>query len=177
VGAARGGHLVILIGLAMLRSPKAGAAATVVVGLLLLVVPMVVSLPARAGDADQLNANLPVYTQALVDNATGALGTIGAIGAEMQSTMLPELATQLKMSPEQLQTFLGSNVPATAQELQTMPASMQRFNGLVKVFDNILSNYETLKPVGPERLILIMMGAGGLVAVLGGLTLVTARKR
>ena len=58
-----------------------------------------------------------------------------------------------------------------------MPASMARFNGLVKVFDNNLANYETLKPVGLQRLILIMMGAGGLVAVLGGLTLVTARKK
>ncbi|HEY5182336.1 MAG TPA: hypothetical protein VIJ07_21605 [Dermatophilaceae bacterium] len=172
------GILVFLIGLAMLRSPKAGGAAALVMGLLLLVLPLALSLPGKAADADQLNANLkPVYTQALVKNASGALVTIGAMGTQMKTTMLPALATQLKMSPEQLQTFLGSNFPATAQALQTMPASMERFTGLVKVFDNNLGNYETLKPVGLERLIIILMIAGGLVAALGALTVVTSRKK
>ncbi|NMM35796.1 MAG: hypothetical protein HHJ13_17735 [Phycicoccus sp.] len=171
------GILVFLIGLAALRSPKAGGAAALVVGLLLLVVPLALSLPGKAADADQLNANLkPIYTQALVDNAKGGLATIGAMGTEMGTTMLPALATQLKMTPEQLQTFLGANFPATAQALQTMPASLERFNGLVKVFDNNLSNYETLKPVGLARLILILMVSGGLVAALGAVSIVTARR-
>jgi len=171
------GVLVFLIGLAALRSPKAGGAAALVVGLVLLVVPMVLSLPGKAADADQLNANLkPIYTQALVDNAKGGLGTIGAMGTEMQTTMLPALATQLKMTPEQLQTFLGTNFPATAKALQTMPASMERFNGLVKVFDDNLGNYETLKPVGLARLILILMVSGGLVAALGAVSVVTGRR-
>jgi len=172
------GILVFLIGLAMLRSPKAGGAVALVAGLLLVVLPLALSLPGKAADADQLNANLkPVYTQTLVKNATGALGTIGAMGSEMKTTMLPALAAQLKMSPEQLQSFLGSNFPATAQALQTMPASMERFNRLVKVFDNNLGNYETLKPVELERLIFILMIAGGLVGALGALTVVTSRKR
>ncbi len=171
------GILLFLIGLAMLRSPKAGGAAALVVGLLLLVAPMVLSLPGKAADADQLNANLkPIYTQALVDNAKGGLGTIGAMGTEMQTKMLPALGTQLKMSPEQLQAFLGSNFPATANALQTMPASMERFNGLVKVFDENLGNYETLKPVGLARIVLIMMVAGGLAALLGAVSMVTGRK-
>lgn len=171
------GVLVFLIGLAALRSPKAGGAAALVVGLLLLVVPMALSLPGKASDADQLNANLkPIYNQALVNNAKGGLATIGAMGTEMGTTMLPALATQLKMTPEQLQAFLGSNFPATAKALQTMPASMARFNGLVKVFDNNLSNYETLKPVGLARLILILMVSGGLVAALGAVSIVTARR-
>lgn len=171
------GILVFLIGLAMLRSPKAGGAAALLVGPLLLVLPLALSLHSKAADADQLNANLkPVYTQALVNNATGALGTIGAMGTEMKTKMLPALATQLKMSPEQLQTFLGSNFPATAQALQTMPASMERFNGLMKVFDTNLGNYETLKPVGLERVIVILMIAGGLVGTLGALTVVTGRR-
>ena len=43
-----------------------------VVGLLLLVLPLVLTLPGKAADADQLNANLKsIYTQALVDDAKG----------------------------------------------------------------------------------------------------------
>ena len=171
------GLLVFLIGLSMLRSPKAGAAAAIVVGLLLLVVPIALSLPTKAADADQLNANLkPIYTQTLVTNATGALATIGAMGNQMQTKMLPALATQLKMTPQQLQAFLGSNFPATAQALQTMPASMERFNALVKVFDKNLTNYNTLKPVGLAKLIWTLMIAGGLVTTLGVIVSVKRRQ-
>ena len=171
------GLLVFLIGLSMLRSPKAGAAAAIVVGLLLLVMPIALSLPTKAADADQLNANLkPIYTQTLVTNATGALATIGAMGNQMQTKMLPALATQLKMTPQQLQAFLGSNFPATAQALQTMPASMERFNALVKVFDKNLTNYNTLKPVGLAKLIWTLMIAGGLVTTLGVIVSVKRRQ-
>ncbi|MDP1711431.1 MAG: hypothetical protein Q8K86_03105 [Candidatus Nanopelagicaceae bacterium] len=171
------GLLVLLIGLLILRSPKTGGVAAIVVGLLLLLMPVALSLPAKAADADQLNANLkPVYTQELVTNATGALTTVGAMGNEMQTAMLPALAAQLKMTPEQLQTFLSSNFPATAQALQAMPASMERFNGLVKVFDENLANYNILKPVGLAGLILILMVVGGLVAGLGALTVLKRRR-
>lgn len=171
------GVLVFLVGVAVLAAPKTGGAVAVVVGLLLLVLPILMSLPQKAADADQLNANLePVYTQTLVDNATGALGTVGAMGQEMQTAMLPALAEQLKMSPTQLQAFLGSNFPATAQALQSMPGALERFNGLVKVFDDNLANYETLKPVGLARLIWIVMIAGGVVAVLGAVAVATGRR-
>lgn len=171
------GLLVFLIGILMLRAPKAGGVAAMVVGLLLLIAPIALSLPSKASDADQLNANLkPVYTQTLVTNATGALSTIGAMGDEMQTKMLPALGTQLKMTQQQLQTFLSTNFPVTAQALQTMPASMARFNGLVSIFDKNLTNYNTLKPVGLARLIWILMFAGGLVTVLGALSILKRRQ-
>jgi hypothetical protein len=57
-----------------------------------------------------------------------------------------------------------------------MPASMGRFNGLVNVFDRNLGNYNTLKPVGLARIVLIMMVAGGLTAALGVLPLIARRR-
>jgi hypothetical protein len=171
------GILIFLIGLVMLRSPKAGGAAALVLGLLVVALSMFLSLPSKAADADKLNANLkPVYTQALVDNSKASLATIGAMGAEMQTKMLPALAAQLKMSPAQLQGFLGSNFPATAKALQTMPASMERFNALVTVFDRNLGNYNTLKPVGLARIVKIMMLGGGLTALFGAVLLINKRR-
>jgi hypothetical protein len=171
------GLLIFLIGLAMLRSPKAGGAAALVLGLLVVALSIFLSLPAKAADADKLNANLkPIYTQALVDNSKAALATIGAMGAEMQTKMLPALAAQLKMTPAQLQAFLAGNFPATANALQTMPASMERFNGLVRVFEKNLSNYNILKPVGLARIVLILMIAGGLTALLGAALLIPRRR-
>ena len=66
--------------------------------------------------------------------------------------------------------------PATAKALQTMPASMERFRGLVKMFDKNLANYNTLKPVGLAGLIRILMVVGGLVAALGTLRLLKVRR-
>lgn len=172
------GLLVFFIGLLMVALPKTGGFAAILVGILLLVAPIALSLPAKGADADQLNANLkPIYTQTLVTNATEALATIGAMGNEMQTAMLPTLATQLKMDSEELQTFLTINFPVTAQALQTMPASMERFNGLVKVFDKNLTNYNTLKPVGLSNLIVILMIAGGLITALGMLVVLKRRRR
>jgi hypothetical protein len=172
------GILLLLVGLATLQWRKVGSVAALIVGLALVVVPIVLSLPGKAADADQLNANLkPVYTQTLVQNAAGTLGVVGAMGAEMQTKMLPALAAQLNMSPTQLQAYLGSNFPATAQALQTMPASLGRFDSLVKVFDANLGNYNTLKPAHLERLIVILMVAGALTAGIGTLTLVAKRRQ
>lgn len=171
------GLVVFLIGLLMVRLPKTGATAAIIVGLLLLLAPIALSLPVKAADADQLNANLkPVYTQELVTNAVGALTTIGAMGNEMQTAMLPALAITLKMDSEELQTFLAINFPATAQALQTMPASMERFNALVGVFNDNLANYDTIKPVSLTNLIMIVMTAGGSVAILGVLTVLKRRR-
>lgn len=171
------GILALVVGLLVLRAPRTGGKVAVIVGLLALAVPLVLSLPAKAGDADQMNANLsPVYNQELVDNATGALEVLGAMGAEMQTAMLPALAEQLKMSPEEMAAFLGDNFPATAQALQTLPGAMERFTGLVTVFDENLDNYETLEPVAMEQLIWILMVGGGLVAGFGVLAVATGRR-
>ena len=171
------GLIVFLIGLFMLALPKTGAVAAVLVGLLLVFTPIVLSLQTNGADADQLNANLkPIYTQTLVSNATGAVTAIEAMGNQMQSALLPALATQLEMDSEELATFIAINFPATAKALQTMPASMERFNSLVQIFDTNLSNYNTLKPVGLVNLIVILMVAGGLVALLGMLVLLKRRR-
>jgi hypothetical protein len=57
-----------------------------------------------------------------------------------------------------------------------MPASMERFNGLVTVFDKNLGNYNTLKPVGLARIVTIMMLAGGLTALFGAVLLINRRR-
>ena len=171
------GLVVFLIGLLMLALPKTGAVAAVLVGLLLLLAPFAISLPAKGADADQLNANLkPIYTQTLVSDASGAVVAIEAMGNEMQSAMLPALATQLEMDSEELATFITINFPATAKALQTMPTSMQRFKSLVQIFDTNLANFDTLKPVSLTSLIAIVMTAGGLVALFGILVLLKRRQ-
>lgn len=162
------GLSLFLIGLLMLALPRVGAALAVLIGLLLLIAPFALSLPAKGADVDQLKANLaPIYTQKLISDANGAVATIEAMGEEMQSAMLPALATQLTMDSMELQSFIAINFPATAKALQAIPVSMQRFNSTAHIFDTNFANFNTIKPVSFVNLIMALIACGTFVALLG----------
>ncbi|MDH3729823.1 MAG: hypothetical protein OES13_01670 [Acidimicrobiia bacterium] len=172
------GIAVVAVGIVMLRSSKLGAYLAIGLGLLLVVVPLVLTLPTKSSDADELNANLdPIYTPELVQGAEGALGVVGAMGAEMQTAMLPALGQQLGMTGDELNAFMGANFPATAGALQELPATMERFEGLTTVFADNLDNYDTIKPVSFAPIIWMVIIGGGVLFVLGAWTAVDATRR
>lgn len=126
------------------------------------------NLPAKAADADQLNANLtPIYTQELIDGANQSLAVIGAMGNQMATEMIPDLAAQLGMSQEELGAFLGENFPATAAAIQTMPETLERFEAFVGVFEVNLENYETIQPVAFSPIIWMMVVGGAVILIMG----------
>lgn len=172
------GILVMGLGVATWFTRRWGAGIAGLAGVLVVVGAFAMSLPGKAADADQLNANLkPTYTQAMVDQAKGAVATVSAMGTEMQTKMLPAMATALKMDPATLQTMLAQNFPATAAALSSMPASLARFDGLVSAFSANLGNYGTLKPVPFERIIWMLVASGSATALLGGWAFVASRER
>lgn len=172
------GILTMAAGAFVWFSPRPGAVVALVLGGLLIAAPIAMSLLQKASDADQLNSNLkPVYTAALLTQADAALTTVSAMGSELQDTMLPALAKQLKMQPAQLQQFLGENFPATAASLQDMPAAMGRFQGLVFAFDENLGNYNTVKPVSFVPIIWTLILGGALTALLGLVILVMPKHK
>lgn len=170
------GILCVGIGVVLWFAPRTGAVFATVVGLALVVVPLSLNMVTKASDADQMNANLkPVYTQQLITQATGALQTLSAMGTQMQDSMLPALATQLNMTPDQLQTMIQTRYPATAAALADLQASMTRFQGLVATFDQHLADYNTLKPVSLEPIVWMMIAGGIAMTVLGGVGLLVMR--
>jgi len=172
------GVFVFGLGVYTWYAPRAGSVVAVVVGGALIAVPLFLSLPQKAADADQLNANLkPVYTQQLITQATGALTTLSAMGTQMQTQMLPALAAQLKMPPAALQAYLGQNFPDTAAALSTMPASLGRFQNLVATFRNNLSDYNTLKPVELAPIVWTMIAGGIALVLIGGIGAWVTRPR
>jgi len=163
------GVVVVALGVYMWFAPRTGAIIAVVVGALLVAVPLALSLPQKASDADQLNSNLkPVYTQSLITQSTASLTTLGAMGTQMQTQMMPALATQLKMTPAQMQAFFADNFPSTSMTLANMPAMMNRFQNLVGTFRTHLSDYNTLKPVALAPIVWVMFGGGIVLLLLGG---------
>lgn len=170
------GLLVIGVGLLIWRRGFLGATAAVGVGVFLVAVTLILSLTSKAADADELNDNLyPFYTAELVTGAQGALQTVGAMGSEMQTVMLPALGEQLQMQPAEMEQFLGQ-FPATATALQTLPDTMERFEGMVTAFDDNLENYDTMHPVAFAPIIWMLVIGGAVVLVLGGTALVVNRR-
>ena len=163
------GLLAIVVGVLLFMPGRAWAIVAAVLGAVLVISTFALNLPQKAADADQLNENLtPIYTQELIDGANGSLAVVGAMGEEMQTRMLPDLAAQLGMSPDELNQFLGANFPATAAAMQSMPESLPRFEAFVGVFAVNLDNYETIQPVASTPIIWVMVIGGLLILVAGG---------
>lgn len=157
--------------------PRGAAIAVTLVGALLVAVPLALSLPHKASYADTLNTNLkPVYTQEMITQADSALATLSAMGTEMQTKMLPALATQLHMTPAQLGTFFAANFPTTNATLAGMPASMGRFQTMVGAFSNRLDDYNTMKPVTLAPIVWFLIGGGASLFLLGGAGVVITQR-
>lgn len=163
------GLLAIVVGVLLFMPGRTWGIVAAVLGAVLVISTFALSLPQKAADADQLNENLtPIYTQELIDGATASLAVVGAMGEEMQTRMLPDLAAQLGMSPDELNQFLGANFPATAAAMQSMPESLPRFEAFVGVFAQNLDNYETIQPVAFSPIIWVMVIGGVLILLAGG---------
>jgi hypothetical protein len=170
------GIVTIATGVVVWFKPRASAVIATAVGAALIAVPLVLTMPTKASNADTLNSNLkPVYTQQLITQANGAVKTLSAMGTQLQTEMLPAVATQLKVSPAQLQTLLAQNFPATAAALKDLPSSLGRFQALTATFDKHLADYKTLKPVSFEPIVWVMLIGGITLFVLGGAGIVITR--
>lgn len=163
------GAILLLLGIWVVVGAGRGAAlAAVIVGALLVVVPVLLSLPTKAASADTMNENLePVYTQEMIGGGGQALAVFGAMGTQMQEEMLPALGAQLGMDEAGLNAFLQENLPAMAGALAAMPDAMGRFTLTVETFQAHLDDYETLKPVAFTPIVWTMI-VGGVVALLAG---------
>jgi hypothetical protein len=158
--------------------PRGSAIAVTVVGAALVAIPLILNMPHKASYADTLNDNLkPVYTESMVTQANASLTTLGAMGTEMQQKMLPDMATQLKMTPDQLNAMFAQNFPATSAVLAGMPDTMGRFQTMVTAFDQRLGDYGTLKPVSFVPIVWFMIGGGIALFLLGGAGVVITSKR
>ncbi|MCL1587243.1 MAG: hypothetical protein M3092_02410 [Actinomycetia bacterium] len=162
------GLAAIAVGVMMFMPGKVWSILAIVLGATLVITTFALNLPAKAADADQLNANLtPIYTQELIDGANQSLVVIGAMGNQMATEMIPDLAAQLGMSQEELGAFLGENFPATAAAIQTMPETLERFEAFVGVFEVNLENYETIQPVAFSPIIWMMVVGGAVILIMG----------
>jgi len=163
------GIVLLAVGIVVaIRPGRLVAGLAVALGALLIAVPLAISLPQKASAADTMNDHLqPVYTAEMLTGAKSALTTVGAMGEQMQTKMLPDLGQQLGMDQQQLQAFFAENLPAMAAGMQSMPQALGRFQNLLASFDGHLGDYDTSKPVAFVPIVWTMI-AGGIVVLLAG---------
>jgi len=171
---------VVVLGLGLVVWFKPGMSAPVIatlVGAALVALPLSLNMVHKASNADKMNSILkPVYNQSLIDNGHAALVQLGAMGTQLQNEMLPQLATQLHMTPVQLQAMLQQNFPATAAALKSLPTATAHFGAMVGQFDQHLSDYQTLKPVSFEPIVWLMIAGGSVLFLLGGAGVLILRR-
>jgi hypothetical protein len=167
---------VLCIAMAFVVPRRRGAATAVGLGVLMVVVPLVLSLPGKADAADTMNSNLkPVYTAELVAGAKQGLAGMQAMGTELQTKMVPALAQMLHMSSAQVQGYLAQNFPTVTAAMASMPATLGRFQTMVSTFDGSLDNYDEAKGTSLLPIVWMLLAAGLLVAGTGGYVLLQGR--
>ncbi|MGD1011613.1 MAG: hypothetical protein ABR925_03645 [Acidimicrobiales bacterium] len=121
-----------------------------VIGIFLIVLPFAISMPSKTSDGQtMLNQFHPIMQPSSVNTAANyyyntfvPLRTVAAEG--LQATpevpqLISGLALELKMTPAQVEQFLGADFPAMAKLLMGLPH-------LTKVFSNVSPGLSAYKP-------------------------------
>lgn len=147
---------------------RTAAWAAVLVGAVVVVSTLSLSFLGKSADADDMNdAFRPVYTAELVQQSSGALQVVGAMGEEMQTAMIPGLAEALGMSVPEIQGFIAAEFPATNAALGSLPEAMGRFQTTVGAFDAQLENYDTIKDTALTPISWTVLLGGAAMALFG----------
>jgi hypothetical protein len=173
-GLAAVGALAMLVGVFMWRTAHIGSYIALALGILMVGAAFLMSWPSKTSKADELNlAFRDVMTTQQVEGAQGALTVVSEMGTEMQQELLPGLAAQMGMTDTEMSAYITGNYPAVGAMFESMDAVQARFDGMVGTMSTNIDNYDTIKPLKMEPINWIYLAAGLLIAITGGLALLT----
>lgn len=181
-----------------MSTPKPVLWSILAIGVVLIAMPFVISLPGRASAGQRMiDAFHPVMRPATVEQTATyydktfvplrpvALGGLQA-GKETPK-LIAALAGQLKMTPAQLQRFLGAQFPATAGLLGNLPKlapvftnvppGLDHYRPLVQTMKSNVENYREIDGLPDFRLFTwFFVIPGALLVLLAGAPLLAARR-
>jgi hypothetical protein len=169
------------------------------IGIALIVAPFAMSLPSKASAGQTIrNAARPIFQPASVRTSANyyygtfvKLRTV-AVGGAQAAGEVPELiaalATQLHMTPTQVQQFLATGFPATASLLgsfpqlvpvfQNVPPGLDYYKPLINTMQANVSNYAKIDSLPNFRLFTwFFVVPGILLVLLSGLPLLLSLRR
>lgn len=112
----------------------------------------------------------PIMTDEAIATAQADVAGLGAVSDEFQNDVAPAVAGALQMSPDELNTFLGSNFPSVAAGVGALPEIVPQFTGVVGLLAEQQSNFESADAIPTGSLpastvpwILLLIGIGALL--------------
>ena len=117
--------------------------AMVVIGAFLIVLPLATNLPAKsAATGNMMTAFRPQMTTAALTQGSSDMQTMAAMGQQLNSAMLPALAQQMHMTPDQLSAYLATNYPAVGKGLAQFGSILPNFGNLQATMQAQQSNFQ-----------------------------------
>ena len=137
------GMLFFALGALLMRRPSVGViVATIAASSLVLLSVLALSLPEKADATDRLVANTKVvFTADQADRARRALETIGDMGTELKSKVVPAVASRFGVDPKQAVERLGSDLPAVVTALNGLDEAGARFQAMADRLSRNLGTY------------------------------------
>ncbi len=115
----------------------------------------------------------PIMTEEAIATAEQDVAGLGAVAAEFQTDAAPSVAEALQLSPEELNTFLGTNFPSVAAGVGALPDIVPEFTGVVELLAAQQGNFEsadaiptTFLPASTVPWIILLIGIGAVVVAI-----------
>ncbi|MDN5896952.1 MAG: hypothetical protein L0H93_23380, partial [Nocardioides sp.] len=106
---------------------------SLVFGIVFVVSPFVLSVPAKAQVVDDLQTAFgSVFTNEGAASVRADMATVQDMADQLQSETLPALATGLGMSATQFQGFMSTNFPAVAAGVAQLDTALPGFQALTR---------------------------------------------
>lgn len=132
-----------LAGLAARRSQrgaglaKSAAVVSLLVGLVFVVAPFAMSLPAKAQAVDEMTDSFAAtFSEQGVSQIRDDLAVMRAMSTELATSTVPELAQAMRMTPEQFNEFLGQQFPEVATGMNQITGILDRFDTFATAVDD-----------------------------------------
>ncbi len=123
------------------RLPAFGVLA---IGVIVLIVLFNSNLFAVGTAFEELtDAFRPIMTDESIATAEDDIAGLGAVADEFPTQVAPAVAQALQMSPDELNTLLGTNYPAVAAGVGALPEIVPTFSGVVELLAEQQSNFES----------------------------------
>lgn len=161
-----------------MRGHRAALVAIIVIALALIAIPIVTSLVPKTQGTENLTDSLrPAFAPAALEQTRSDMSTMSAMAADLEKA-LPAIADALGMSPEELNSFIGSTFPAVAEGVSQLGDILAYFDGLVGGLEAQAGNFRLADQIPTSNLpatsvpflffipgaILLLAGAVGLLA-------------
>ena len=149
----------------------------VLVGVVLIVVAILKNLFAVGPAFEQMIDDFrPWLADEAIASLRADLGTLGGAVEEFQTSMVPALAGQLGMTPEEFGTVMGEQFPAVTLGMATVPEAAASFTGIIDLLEQQQSNFFSADAIPTTSLPATtvpwgILAAGVLAIVVGGLML------